>query len=39
MTDSQHYKLYTDLTKEDTIAEGVTKLGEPLSQIGHFKRE
>ena len=36
MTDSQHYKLYTDLTKEDTkeLAEGVTKLGEPLSQMG-----
>ena len=36
MTDSQHYKLYTDLTKEDTkeLAEGVTKLCEPLSQMG-----
>ncbi len=36
MTDSQHYKLYTDLTKEDTkeLAEAVTKLGEPLSQMG-----
>ncbi|MBN2959932.1 MAG: EfeM/EfeO family lipoprotein [Streptococcus gordonii] len=36
MTDSQHYKLYTDLTKEDTkeLAESVTKLGEPLSQMG-----
>ena len=36
MTDSQHYKLYTDLTKEDTkeLAEAVTKLGEPLSQLG-----
>lgn len=36
MTDSQHYKLYTDLTKEETkeLAEAVTKLGEPLSQMG-----
>ena len=36
MTNSQHYKLYTDLTKEDTkeLAEAVTKLGEPLSQMG-----
>ncbi|MBZ2115702.1 iron uptake system protein EfeO [Streptococcus gordonii] len=36
MTDSKHYKLYTDLTKEDTkeLAEVVTKLGEPLSQMG-----
>ena len=36
MTDSQHYKLYTDLTEEDTkeLAEAVTKLGEPLSQMG-----
>ena len=36
MTDSQHYKLHTDLTKEDTkeLAEAVTKLGEPLSQMG-----
>lgn len=36
MTDSQHYKLYTVLTKEDTkeLAEAVTKLGEPLSQMG-----
>ena len=36
MTDSQHYKLYTDLTKEDTkeLAEAVTKLCEPLSQMG-----
>ena len=36
MTDSQHYKLYNDLTKEDTkeLAEAVTKLGEPLSQMG-----
>ncbi|KXT74564.1 Ferrous iron transport periplasmic protein EfeO [Streptococcus sp. DD10] len=36
MTDKEHYKLYTDLTKEDTkeLAEAVTKLGEPLSQMG-----
>ena len=36
MTDAQHYKLYTDLNKEDTkeLAEAVTKLGEPLSQMG-----
>jgi Predicted periplasmic lipoprotein involved in iron transport len=36
MTDDKHYKLYTDLTKEDTkaLAEAVTKLGEPLSQMG-----
>lgn len=36
MTDEKHYKLYTDLTKEDTkaLAEAVTKLGEPLSQMG-----
>ncbi|KXT81460.1 Ferrous iron transport periplasmic protein EfeO [Streptococcus sp. DD11] len=36
MTDSEHYKLYTDLSKEDTkeLAEAVTKLGEPLSQMG-----
>ena len=36
MTDAQHYKLYTDLSKEDTkeLAEAVTKLGEPLSQMG-----
>ena len=29
-------KSYTDLTKEDTkeLAEAVTKLGEPLSQMG-----
>ena len=38
MTDKEHYKLYTDLTKEDTkeLAEAVTKLGEPLSQMGKF---
>ena len=36
MTDDKHYKLYTELTKEDTkaLAEAVTKLGEPLSQRG-----
>ena len=36
MIDDKHYKLYTDLTKEDTkaLAEAVTKLGEPLSQMG-----
>lgn len=36
MTDSENYKLYTDLTKEDTkaLANAVTKLGEPLSQMG-----
>lgn len=36
MTDDKHYKRYTDLTKEDTkaLAEAVTKLGEPLSQMG-----
>ena len=36
MKDDKHYKLYTDLTKEDTkaLAEAVTKLGEPLSQMG-----
>lgn len=36
MTDDKYYKLYTDLTKEDTkaLAEAVTKLGEPLSQMG-----
>ena len=35
-TDDKHYKLYTDLTKENTkeLSEAVTKLGEPLSQIG-----
>lgn len=34
--DDKNYKLYTELTKEDTkvLAEVVTKLGEPLSQIG-----
>ena len=36
MTDDKNYKLYTDLTKEDTkaLAEAVTKIGEPLSQMG-----
>lgn len=36
MTDSEHYKLYTELSKDDTkeLAEAVTKLGEPLSQMG-----
>ena len=38
MTDKEHYKLYTDLTKEDIkeLSEAVTKLGEPLSQMGKF---
>ena len=36
MTDSENYKLYTELSKEDTkeLGEAVTKLGEPLSQMG-----
>lgn len=36
MIDDTHYKLYTDLSAEDTktLAEAVTKLGEPLSQMG-----
>ena len=36
MTDDSNYKSYTDLSKEDTkeLAEAVTKLGEPLSQMG-----
>lgn len=35
-TDDKNYKLYTELTKEDTkaLSEAVTKLGEPLSQMG-----
>lgn len=35
MIDEEHYKSYLDLTKEDTkaLAEAVTKLGEPLSQM------
>ena len=34
-TDDKNYKLYTDLKEEDTkaLAEAVTKLGEPLSQM------
>lgn len=36
MTDDKNYKLYTELTKEDTttLAEAVIKLGEPLSRMG-----
>ena len=36
MTDVKNYKLYTELKPEDTkaLAEAVTKLGEPLSQMG-----
>lgn len=36
MTDKENYKSYTDLTADDTkkLAEAVTKLGEPLSQMG-----
>ena len=36
MTDDKNYKLYTELKPEDTkaLAEAVTKLGEPLSQMG-----
>lgn len=36
MIDDEYYKLYTELTKDDTktLAEAVTKLGEPLSQMG-----
>ena len=36
MADDKHYKLYTELKPEDTkaLAEAVTKLGEPLSQMG-----
>ena len=36
MTDDKNYKLYTELKSEDTkaLAEAVTKLGEPLSQMG-----
>ena len=35
-TDDKNYKLYTDLSKENTkeLSEAVTKLGEPLSQMG-----
>ena len=36
MIDNKNYKLYTELKPEDTkaLAEAVTKLGEPLSQMG-----
>lgn len=36
MTDDKNYKLYTELTPENTkeLSEAVTKLGEPLSQMG-----
>lgn len=36
MTDDKNYVSYTELTDDDTkkLAEAVTKLGEPLSQIG-----
>lgn len=36
MTDEKNYKPYTDLSEADTkeLAEAVTKLGEPLSQMG-----
>ena len=36
MIDEKNYKSYTDLSEADTkeLAEAVTKLGEPLSQIG-----
>ena len=36
MTDDSNSKSYTDLSNEDTkeLAEAVTKLGEPLSQMG-----
>ena len=36
MTNNKNYKLYTELKPEDTkaLAEAVTKLGEPLSQMG-----
>ena len=36
MIDEKNYKSYTDLSEVDTkeLAEAVTKLGEPLSQIG-----
>ena len=35
-TDDKNYKLYTDLSKENTkeLSEAVTTLGEPLSQMG-----
>lgn len=36
MTDSEHYKSYNELSKEDIkeLSESVAKLGEPLSQMG-----
>ena len=36
MIDDKNYKSYTDLSEADTkeLAEAVTKLGEPLSQMG-----
>jgi iron uptake system component EfeO len=36
MIDEKNYKSYTDLSEADTkeLAEAVTKLGEPLSQMG-----
>lgn len=36
MTDDKNYKLYTELSSDDTkaLANAVTKLGEPLSQMG-----
>ncbi len=36
MTDSKHYKSFTELTQKDTkeLSEAVAKLGEPLSQMG-----
>ncbi|MBM7641820.1 iron uptake system protein EfeO [Streptococcus loxodontisalivarius] len=36
MTDETHYKSYTELTDADTkaLSQAVTKLGEPLSQMG-----
>ena len=36
MIDEENYKSYTDLSEADTkeLAEAVTKLGEPLSQMG-----
>lgn len=41
MVDGEHYKPYTDLTKDDTkvLAEAVTKLGEPLSNMGKILGE
>ena len=36
MVDDKNYKSYTQLTNEDTrlLSEAVTKLGEPLAQLG-----